>query len=556
VNQLKAFRLPHEATYGEIADLALPFRLRLQLTDYNRTDNRNTRIYNNTATRALKVFQSGLMTASTDPTSRWFGLTIKDQDRAEYGPHRVWLDEVTDQILDVIAESNIYQRLPVAYGNEACFGMFALGLEESFKRSAIHSRLYPHGSYWVGDDDEGNACVFYREYRATLRQLYMRFPEGQWSKHVQDLMDKGNWEEWVDVAQLIEPNDDYQEGNPHWRRKRFSSCWYEIGESSKGEYTDGANDERYIHEGGFDDFPVLVGRWEKVESEVYPTDYPGSECLGDNKSLQVGEKRAAQLIEKFVNPHMIAPAGMRGQMDPGQLPGRWSWVDERNEGKSVRPLYQMDPSGIAPMREQLTNLEKRILESFHYSTFSTFDALPDKQRTATEILERKSEKLLKLVDMAQNNQMDVHRPMVFQIFSILDRRGEIRPAPEGLQGHVLDLRFNGVLAQAQKMNRVQPVQFTANWVAEIAKLQGAAGTYPDVMDKFNMDQAIDVVASDMNCPATVVRSDDEVAAIRAERQKAQQAQQMMQAGPAIAKTAKDLAAADMEGENALTKLVG
>jgi hypothetical protein len=149
--------------------------------------------------------------------------------------------------------------------------------------------------------------------------------------------------------------------------------------------------------------------------------------------------------------------------------------------------------------------------------------------------------------------------MVYRFFNILSQRGDIEraigPAPEGLQGSQLDLQFNGILAQAQKMNRVQPTQFTANWVAEIAKMQGAAGMYPDVLDKFNMDQAIDVVASDMYCPASIIRSDDEVAAIRADRQKAQQAQQAMQAAPMIAKSAKDLSQAKLDDDSALGAMV-
>jgi len=557
-NELKQYRLPHEPTWMETADLALPFRIRLNLTDYNRSDGKNSRIYNNTATRALKTFQSGLMTAATDPTSDWVTMTTKDPDRAEYGPHRQWLDDVMFLILQDIADSNVYQTLPVAYGSEATFGFFALGLEESYKRAAVHSRLFPTGSCWFGEDDEGSPHTFYREYRATVRQLYMRFGErGEFSQHVQHLIDRGDWEQWVDVGHLIEPNDDYRESNPFWRYKKYSSCWYELGSSSKatgygGQAVEG---ETYLEEGGFDMFPVLIGRWEKVEGEVYPTDYPGSECLGDNKSLQIGEKRVAQAIEKFVNPHWIAPAGMRGLLDKGFLPGDTSYVDERNEGKSVRPAHVLDPRGIQFIREHLADVKQRILESFHYPTFSTFDALPDKQRTATEILERKSEKLLKLVDMYANLQIGVLRPMIDFFYEVRRRRGMLPPPPQDLQNQALDYRFNGILAQAQKLNRVQPIQAVGTWVAEIAKVQSAVG-YPEVMDKFDMDQAVDEVATNYNCPASVIRDDKVVAARREERAKAQQAAQQIQMLEQASQTAKNLGQTPMDDDNALGALVG
>jgi hypothetical protein len=560
VNAMKEIRLPQEPLWQEICDLVLPYRLRLNATDSNQS-RRPSKIYNSTASRALKTLQSGLMTAATDPTSQWIRFTTKDPERAEYGPHRRWLDDACNYVLETIGDSNAYQNLPVGYGNSAGFGLFAMGMEEGFGRSALNTRLYMHGRFWIAKDDEGIVNTFYEECRATVRQLYMRFGEdANFSPQVKQMANRGEWEKWVDVGHMIEPNDEYEEGSPVGKRKRFSDCWWEIGNASGNKEYLGNDYADYIVESGRDAFPVLVGQWSSCEGDVYPTEYPGSECLGDNKSLQIGEKRMWQAIEKLVNPHWIAPAGLKGDLDDGFVPGKTSYVDEKNEGKSIRPAHIIDPNFIAPMREEILAVQQRILEAFHYPTFSTFDSLPDKQRTATEILERKSEKLLKLVDMYQNLQIGVLRPMVDYVFQLLIKRGDmfrvVGTPPPDLQGHQIEYRFQGVLAQAQKMNRVQPIQFALGVVGQIAEAQRVTGVAPEVLDKFNTDQAVDEISTDVGVPSTVIRSDAQVAAIREQRAQAQQQAQQMAALKQASEAAKNLGQAPLDDDNALGALVG
>jgi len=561
VNALKELRAPHEPLWQEESDLILPFRYRPNASDANQA-RRATKIYNSTATRAVKVLQSGLLTAAADPTSQWVSFTTKDPARAEYGPHRRWLDAACTFVLEAIGESNLYQNLPIGLGNSATFGLFAMGLEERFGKSAFTTRLYPHGRFWIAKDDEGVVNTIYEECRVTIRQLYIYFGENaNFSTQVRDYARKGEWETWVDIARLIEPNDEYEPDSPLGRQKRFADCWWEIGNASTGKQYLDKDYADYISESGHDEFPVLVGQWSSCDGDVYPTEYPGSECLGDNKSLQIGEKRMWQAIEKLVNPHWIAPAGLKGDLDDGFVPGRTSYVDEKNEGKSIRPAHVVDHGFIQPMREEILAVQQRINDAFHFSTFSTFDSLQDRpNRTATEILERKSEKLLKLVDMYTNLQIGVLRPLVDFVFNLLVKRGDmfrvVGVPPPDLRGHKIEYKFNGVLAQAQKMSRVQPIQFAMGVATEIAKAQQVTGQPPEIFDKFDPDQAIDEICTDINVPASVIRSDSEVAAIRQQRAQQLAQQQQMAALQQATQAAKNLGQAPLDGKNALSALVG
>jgi hypothetical protein len=96
-------------------------------------------------------------------------------------------------------------------------------------------------------------------------------------------------------------------------------------------------------------------------------------------------------------------------------------------------------------------------------------------------------------------------------------------------------------------------------VQELAQAQGAAGVHPDVLDKFNTDQAIDEVGTDWGIPASIIRSDDEVAAIRQQRAQAQAQAQKLAAMEQMSQTAKNLGQAPLSGpdgeDNALGALV-
>jgi hypothetical protein len=324
VGELKLQRTPFEANWQEIANYLLPFRLRLNLSDYGRGDRRNSNIYNSAATHALRTLESGFMMSVTSPGATWFKLYPEDETVYDFGAVGEWLDEVTSRMRSVFDRSNLYLSLPTFYGNFAGFGTAALSLEES-AQDVIHTRVIPTGSYWIGQDEYSTVNVFYREARMTVRQLKERFPDGDFSSHVRDMIQSGTrWEEWVDVGHMVYPNADYRDGSPLAKRKRFSSCWFEIGNSSVSTATSYVNpsERKFMSEGGFDDFPFLIARWALTEGEVYGIDCPGMTVFGDIKSLQFGEKRSWQVVEKHANPHWLARESLRRSGDnKGFLPG-------------------------------------------------------------------------------------------------------------------------------------------------------------------------------------------------------------------------------------------
>lgn len=545
VADLKYQRTSYEQQWMDVSEFLLPYRLRLNLSDYNRGDRRNTRIYDSTAIICARTLESGLCSAATDPAGQWFKFTTKDPERAEFGPHREWLDYASELVMGVFADSNIYIALANLYKDMAGFGTGCFSIEEDFRGKTIHTRSFAPGSYWLGQDDQGHCNVFYREFRMTIRQLYAQFgDDADYSMFVKDQMELSRWETWVDVAHLVWPNEDYKRRDP--RSKPWASCWFELNtREEKG------GKDKMLKEGGFDSFPFMVGRWEQQEGEIYGIDCPGMTAMGDVKALQIGERRKFQFLEKGINPHFVGSPELKGR-DHGFLPGQVTYIEERGgNGMSqrLRPLHDVNPGWLTPLENIQMQTRERIQKAYYYDLFSLFDSIPDKQRTATEIMERKGEKLIKLVKMYVNLTISVLGPTIDRTLEILHRQGMLPPAPPDLQGHELEYEYQGVLSQAQKMLRVQPIERVLGIVGQMAAIK------PDVLDKIDLEQCVDEIATSLSVPATIINSDEKMEAIRQNRAAAQQQAAQLQAAEQVSQTAKNLSEADTSGENALTKVM-
>jgi hypothetical protein len=86
---------------------------------------------------------------------------------------------------------------------------------------------------------------------------------------------------------------------------------------------------------------------------------------------------------------------------------------------------------------------------------------------------------------------------------------------------------------------------------------GIAATRPEVLDKLNADESIDVYADKLGAPASITLADDAVARLRAARALRAEAAQALQVAGALAEGAKTLSETEVGGgRNALQSVLG
>jgi hypothetical protein len=271
------------------------------------------------------------------------------------------------------------------------------------------------------------------------------------------------------------------------------------------------------------------------------------EALGDIKQLQLGEKRSVEAIEKMVRPPMTAPVSMKNQ-SASILPSDITYVDVREGQQGFRPAHEVK-FRIQEMEMKQDQARSRIKRAFKEDLFLMLTSSDRRDITAREIDERHEEKLLALGPVLEQLNQDLLDPLIDISFDLHMRQGLLPPPPEELQGMPLKVEYVSIMAQAQKLIGISGVERFTGFVGQMAQFN------PAVLDKVNADQIVDVYAEMTSVPPSIVRTDEDVAAMRGQRDQQAAAQRKMEMIQAGATTAKDLSQADMSGDNALNAVL-
>lgn len=552
-SQLDSERSSFIAHWRDIADHILPRRARFTLPDANKGDKKNQKIIDSTATLAARTLRSGMMSGITSPARPWFRLTTTDPELAEFGSVKNWLDIVQNRMMTSYLRSNLYNILPIMYGDLGVFGTAPVSIEEDLTGDVFHAKSFPVGSYMIAKDFKGKVNTFIRDFRMTVAQIIETFAEYDpitkkpiWdniSTHVRNLYDQGNYEAWIDICHIIMPNRFHNDAKGLAKFKKYISVYYEMGTG----YDSGKDSDIFLRESGYDYFPILCPRWEVTGEDVYGTSCPGMESLGDIKQLQHGERRIMEAVDKIIRPPMTGPTSLKNTV-VSTLPGEITYTDVSGEGKGLRPVHEVQ-FRIQEMEAKQAQIRNRIQRAFYEDLFLMLANTDRRQITAREIDERHEEKLLALGPVLEQLNQDFLDPLTDIAFDIHLRQGLIPLPPQELAGMELKVEYISIMAQAQKMLGVSGVERFTGFIGNMAQVD------PSVLKKIKPEQIVDVYADMMSIPPSIVRTDEEVQLIKAQEAAAMQAQQqmaMMQQGSQIA---KNLAQSPLNKDAALGAII-
>jgi hypothetical protein len=545
--------------YRDLSDHFSPRRARFYTSDVNKGDRRNQKILNCDPVLAVKTLRAGMMGGLTSKSRPWFKYTIADQELSNFGSVKRWLHQVTEIIRASFARSNVYNTLNMVYGDLGVYGTAPFSFEENFDK-VFHSMSFPVGSYRIAQDEFGRVNTFSRDYKMTVRQAIHKFgvineDSGKIdfkniSGFVKDAWEQGNYEYWIGVSHMIQPNDYYEpeRGAIDSKFKRFASCYWETGSSTGGSGTYDTRSDRdvFLSERGYQRFPILCPRWERTGEDPYATDSPGMTSIGDNKQLQYGEKRSAEVIEKKVRPPMVAPTSLKNAM-VNQLPGGVTWVDSTSGSQKFEPAFNV-VQDIGELEEKQRKIESRIDRSFYVDLFRMYASIEDRERTARENDYRNEERLQALGPVIEQIDLDQNDPMLDLAFDYHIDQRLLPPPPKELQGHELKVEYMSAMHLAQKALGVGTIERFARFVGEV----GAVDT--SVYKKVNTGKMVEIYADSLGVPPDIMRTDEEVEEIDAQMQAAQQKAERMQMIQQGAETAKTLSETDVEQPSALKSI--
>ena len=540
----------------ELANYMLPRRYKWLITPnmQNRGAPINNYILDSTATLAARNLAAGIMSGVSNPARPWIKLKVNKIDSTQTSPVSLWLAECERLMNLVFQESNFYNSVAIVYFDLVIFGTAVMLVYEDFN-DVIHCYNPCFGEYYVDNDGKMNPCILYREFTMTISQVVDEFGYENCPSNVQQMADLAGamLTREVIIAHAVEPNTDPRKyGMPeHFAYRDVYWVW---GQSSTTQNAGPAIREAFLRKRGFHEKPHIIVRWDLVSNDAYGRS-PGMDALPDVKQLQQEVRRKAQAIDKHVNPPMVADVQLKNQ-PASLLPGGVTYVTGLAQSAKIgfQPVYTIQPD-IKGMMEDLNEVRQRIKDTFFNNLFQTISQFETRSNvSATEIDARRAESLIMLGPVLDRIEYELLSPIVERVFSIMSRAGILPNAPPEVQGWPINVEFVSMLATAQ----------AAAATSGIERLLQIAGSLvavdPAVMDNLDIDYALDKYSALMNNDPKIVRSPQELAQIRAQRQKDMQAQQMAQQ----ADTAQKMAAAGQTlsqtdvggGQNALQMMTG
>jgi hypothetical protein len=500
---------------------------------------KNDKIIDSTGTYALRTLEAGLMGGLSSPARPWFRLLSPYPGMMEDPEVSIWLSAVESTMRMSFARTNLYNGLALCYRDLGGWGTTAAIIEEDAE-DPFRTYSLPIGSYCLATNDRGRVDTIYHETSLTVWQIVRRFGLKASSTAVKAMYDRGQLDAWVDVVHIIEPRFGRDPQKIDSINMPFRSCWYETG------------GDAYLSESGYMEYPALSARWEVNGTEDVYGSSPAMQTLPDIRMLQAMQRRKLDLLNRIANPALNAPISL--QKKPGgasALPGHVNYLDRSSAQQKVESTVQID-ARAAMLREEIQDVRQQIREGFFVDLFRMLSEYNGPQQTAREVEEKHEEKVFQLGPVLDRMHDEILTPLIDRTFAIENRAGAFPPPPKALQGMPLRVDFISPLAQAQKLMGISSVERFFGFVGNIAAV------WPDVVDKVDADQAIDEYADMTGLPPKIVRSDEDVKPIRAQKAQMMQAQQMAEsAKPAsdAANAAQTLSQTDVNGTSALQRLL-
>lgn len=521
-----------------------PTRYRWTESDADRGDLSMADLLDMTGPESSDIARSFLLDGLMSPARPWFTFGLGDRTIDVGVPEAEWLTGFRDQTLDVMRRADFYPSAEQGLGDDVDFGIGAVGIFPDDAR-VIHCEDYAPGSYRVANDAKGMVNRFARKFRNSVAQLVEKFGLDNVSPRTRDMYRAGKRMHPITVRHWVGPNPDVIDGHPfsdHWPwRERY---WEE------GQTSDPRENEDYgmLRRGGYPMFPIVTSRWMRGQEDNYGTMWPGLQALATIIALFEMEMDARNALKKAADPPLKAHPSLMNRTVSLRSKDI-TYYDALQGADSVQPLHVPDLRTIDSLsvkQETMRNTVRRafmadkilaLIQDAHSQPLTaeqTRAIIREKLQVLGPILERKSHETLgPAIELVSG----------YMILASVEawKRGEdgiVKRPPQSILDAGADVRVEYIseVAVAQKFVGVDALDGNARFAAEIA----AATQDPSILDIIDFDDLQRRRAEMTGMDPTAVRSEEDVAALRAKRSQDQAIAQNVMAAPELAKAFKDV----------------
>jgi hypothetical protein len=487
---------------------------------------RTERIFDSTAVRALPRFAAAMISLICPATQKWHDLTVSDPAIAELDEVEAWLEKVRDVMFAVrmAPRSRFYQNVYQVMRQIGAFGNGPMFVED-VPGKAIMYRATDLANVWWEEDYCGSIDVVHRTYQADARRLLQEFgtlPPKMASANDQQKTRK------FQILHAVEPNDAIDYSRLDYMGKPWRSFYVCVDTSE------------VLSQSGYTSFPWCIGRYDQAAAEWYGRG-PAMEALADIKTLNEMSKTQLRMGQRQSEPPLLAyEDGILQAFSTRPNAMNYGGVNANGQAL-VRPLEV--GGNMQNLLEQENQRRASIEDSFLVTLWKLIVQNPN--MTATAVLTLAQEKGELLGPIAGRLQSDLLGPLIEREIDILGRAGVLPPPPDIVieAGARISVEYSSPLNRIARAGDAVAIQRWYEICTPLAQID------PTALDAIEPDRAAKELAEILGVPFEVMRTEQELTALKDNRAQAAQAQQLIQAAPVAAGAVKDLADAQAKAQS-------
>lgn len=360
---------------------------------------------------------------------------------------------------------------------------------------------------YIDTDFSGLVNRVHRKLCKPVEELAAMFGEDALTPKMQEaLADPKKRRTEFEVLHVVAPNTTWDEDKFDFRRFPIGSRYLAIDE------------KLYVRRKGYNSMPISVSRHTTSPGEKYGRS-PAMKMLPTTKGLQAMRRTTLRAAHKAVDPALLfnnddgvtSLVTRPGGMNPGM-------VDDMG-----RPLVSRMPGGEAglPFAEQETEYERSVQRTAFLEEFYKILTDPNSRMTTTEVLEVMSKQGVLVRPFANRYATEKQHPMSQRELDLTLAFQQIEALPGEVQeaGAFPVIEYENPLAA---MARAESTSKSLRFMEALIPLS-AQGKNLEVFDWIDQDTMIPGIAHEIGVKPSYVRSPEQVAAMRADRNEQQAA---------------------------------
>lgn len=376
---------------------------------------------------------------------------------------------------------------------------------------------------WIDVDFVGRVNRVHRKFERTARHLADMFGmEALTEKMRKCLEPNGNADTKFEIMHVVAPNTEWDRERMDFRRFPIASRYL-------------ACDEKvYLRRAGYFTMPINVSRHMTSAGEIYGRS-PAFKVMPNIQGVNTMKHTTLRAAHKAVDPAVLfhddygatSLVTKPGGLNPG-------FVNE--QGRAMVTRMPGGENGIPFALEMIQDEQATVRTAFLEEFYATLTD-PNSRMTTTEVLERIAKQGVLVRPFASRYATEKQHPMTQRDLDLALRAEQIDPFPEVVReaGAWPVIDYENPLAQ---MARAESVQKSMRFIEALVPL---ANVEQGVLDTIDGDAMARGMAEEIGVKPSYLRTPEQVAAIRAQREEEKQMAINVELLTATAGASKDFA---------------